>query len=533
MPTSNIVEMTKKINDRKEKEAESIPGKDSGGDGVDSDFIRQCVWDNEMGDGMLFAALYRGKLIYNHNSQEWLIWKGHHFGIDEEHEAIIKTIDVLRAYQSERKLVKRDLQNAKDAENGKQEKYLKLLDKEFGKSIARLKKNKGKAGTLRAAVEIPNPLATSGFDLNKNPWLLACANGVINLKDGSFADGNPEQLITKASPVEFPGLNKKAKKFRKFLKEVMADDEDKVMFLLKVLGYSLTGLQKEQIFLMLYGQHGRNGKGVIINLLGYILGPLCVKIPVEMLLKSKYGRNSAGPSPDIMSFKDVRIAWGSEPDDKQKFNIGAVKSYSGAEILSARAPHDKRATNFTPTHTLLLFANEKPSSKADDDAFWHRLRLVSFPYSYVNNPDPDKPYQKQINKNLEEELLEEAPAILAELVRAAVLWRKTGLDVPESMEKEMHDWRRSEDPLSDFIDQCLVKVSLDVKTTSKSIYDVFYNWWLLNRTKDKDKVPAKRTFGEWMAANFIRCKVSGGNIAYKGVELKPELPIELTMTLNT
>ena len=52
---------------------------------------------------------------------------------------------------------------------------------------------------------------------------------------------------------------------------------------------------------------------------------------------------------------------------------------------------------------------------ADDDAFWDRMHVLRFFWSYKDHPS--KPFEKKRNPNLEEELKAEAPAILAWIVR--------------------------------------------------------------------------------------------------------------------
>ena len=42
----------------------------------DSDFVRTCIWNNEVGDGMLFAEMLRDRIVYNEFTGEWFLWNG-------------------------------------------------------------------------------------------------------------------------------------------------------------------------------------------------------------------------------------------------------------------------------------------------------------------------------------------------------------------------------------------------------------------------------------------------------------------------
>ena len=527
--------MQERVAEREAKELQAL-GVDkttSGSTGtvVDSAFIRACIWEYEVGDGKLFAALHRDKLVYNHNSQEWLVWRGHYWEVDKFQFALAETATVVTAYKDEIKRIKEDIDEAKFDKKTEIEKFLKNLKDAAIKSKNRLLRSTGRANCLKNAVSIHNPLAISGFELDQNPWLLACKNGVINLKTGELGPGHPSQYITMASPIEYPGAEAKVpERWRKFLDEIFDGDTEKIMYLLKILGYGITGLKIVHIFVVLYGRHGRNGKSTIVNVLKHLLGPLAMPIQKEMLMKQQFGRSSAGPSPDIMNLKGRRIIFASEPDEGQKFDVGQIKWLTGGDELTARAPHDKMPTTFPPSHLSLLLSNEMPSAKADDDAFWHRLRKINFPFSFVDEPDPKKKYQKQADQLLEENLKEEAPLILADLVRGCILWQKQGLKMPDSVKNETDEWRQDEDELRDFVIDCLDDGDPKSVTRSSMLQEVLKNWWRINRDKNLRYIPGRKKFGSYLAGKYEKTKTDGGYAAFRGVRLRSDLDLAYMQT---
>jgi putative DNA primase/helicase len=46
-------------------------------DPAPSPFVWNCLDCNELGDGILFAALNRGRFVFDATAAQWLAWAGH------------------------------------------------------------------------------------------------------------------------------------------------------------------------------------------------------------------------------------------------------------------------------------------------------------------------------------------------------------------------------------------------------------------------------------------------------------------------
>lgn len=77
-------------------------------------------------------------------------------------------------------------------------------------------------------------------------------------------------MLTKATPVYWVA-EAKCERWLKFLNEVFPGRPEMVAFLKRAVGYSLTGLTREEVFFILYGL-GRNGKGTFLRVLSAVLG---------------------------------------------------------------------------------------------------------------------------------------------------------------------------------------------------------------------------------------------------------------------
>lgn len=63
-------------------------------------------------------------------------------------------------------------------------------------------------------------------------------------------------------------------------------------------------------------------------------------------------------------------------------------------------------TSWLQTHLPIMTTNELPKAKADDAAFWSRAHIVKWGLSFVD--DPQQPWERQADKNLDEKIQAEA-----------------------------------------------------------------------------------------------------------------------------
>lgn len=496
-------------------EAELLGGGQGGQppkDPIDTDFIRQCLSHNELGDGCLFAALHRGKFLFDASAGSWLTWAGHYWQRDIEGRALAAVEAVAMAYAKETAVLARQLAAAGDDEG--RAAAIKGKLRFLNRRIDRLRAVRGRANTLTMAATLPEdaPVIT-GDKLDADPWRLACANGVIDLRTGEHRPGRANDYITKASPTRWLGLDALAPAWENFLLAIMDGDVEMVCFLQRLFGYGITGSIREHVFAVLFGA-GRNGKGTLVETLRHVLGDVAQPIQSEMLLDQGRVRSSAGPSADTMSLQGLRLAFASETDQGRKFSGAAVKRLTGGDTLTGRNPMDRLMTTFRPQHLLMLLTNHKPRAGADDGALWARMLLIDFPLSFVDHPTA--PNERLIDRTLEERLLEEAPGILAWLVNGCLQWQKQGLKPPQKVLAATAEYRRAEDDLAEWLEECCL-VNEHALMTAKVAYGSFHTWY---SSQVSEKVPSQKRFGEMLARRFRREKGGEGNTyRYFGVEL--------------
>lgn len=526
--TDSIDEMRKQVEERVAAEATQLPAPDER-PAITSKLINDCLFANALGDATLYAALFRDRFLYVKDMKEWFEWNGHHWQrdiMDRSLSAVEKVVDL---YLDEYRRAGSDMADLLKAGKGpKDETMIKLKDRQdfLLKRVSQLRDDRRRTACLKFAHTIDEPLAVKGESLDLRPMLLPCANGVIDLETGRLKPGRPADCLSMASPVEFTGIDTPAPLWEKSLLEIFGGNPQKpqtaaeneaalclIAYLQRLLGYAVTGFVKEKIFPVLYGKTGWNGRSLIVETIIHIMGDLAGPIQSEMLLSQKFSKSASGPSPDIMTLKGLRIAFASETEENQRFSASRIKWLTGKDQLTGRWPNDKRPIRFDPTHTLFLMTNYQPKAPPNDRAFWERLHLIPFNVSFVKR-DPQEPHERRANLDLDRQIVPEYSGVLAWLIRGCLLYQRDGINPPRAVTEATEKYRRNEDLLADFIDQCC---TLDPGAKSKSsvLYNSFIVWYHENIGKDE---PSGTWFGTQLHQKFDREKSNGHNI-YLGIKL--------------
>lgn len=175
------------------------------------DFVERCLYANELGDGLLFSYLFKGRHAYVGQADEWIWWSGHHWSVDlieKGHRARADVEHVAQAYYTTGAHFDR---LAKDAErDGDKESAgrLKAKAEKMKARAARLRTETGRKRCLEfAKTNLESPLAIAGDEVDRDPWSLPMANGVVDLRTGEMRPGRPDDWLVKSSPVEWQGID--------------------------------------------------------------------------------------------------------------------------------------------------------------------------------------------------------------------------------------------------------------------------------------------------------------------------------------
>ena len=264
----------------------------------------------------------------------------------------------------------------------------------------------GRRKLIEGATAANLGLTTTAAQFDADPWLFNVLNGTINLKSGQLQHHNPADLITKLAPVSYDPAAK-CPRFEQFLVEVLPD-ADTIVFGRMFVGFCLTGSTKNHVVVFLFGL-GANGKSVLCETVGALLGDYAAVLPASVLMAKEY----QGHACEIMPLRGAR--WALFPElPAGKFDEPRVKAFASADTMTARNLFEGPVT-WKPTHKVVLTGNHKPIVRGQDEGIWRRLKLI--PFDRVIPPE-------RRDLDLPAKLREELPGILNWAIEGCVAWQR-------------------------------------------------------------------------------------------------------------
>jgi len=469
--------------------------------------IDKLQWDED-GDAYLLIKLLKNRYLYDHATKDWYYWNDHYWRLDKLNHIMNMTKELIDLYGEQLVYELFAKEKAEKENNDKSVKKHKHLISKLNERIQRLSGIRRKQRILTLAATGLNSLGNTGEFWDKNPMLLTCKNGCIDLEQGEFRAGKQSDFIRTISPTDWINYDTPCPIWEKFISEMFSNDQLVIDYVQRLFGYGITGLNTEHVFPIFWGPEGRNGKSTLFDTLKHVLGEFAYRVPKGYLMDqgAKSG-NSTNPDAVTAGFQGKRLAWCSETNEKDRLDVAKLKELVGGDTMTARLPYAKRPIEFDPSHLFLTITNKRPKAPANDPALWHRVHLIPLTNRFVDNPDPNKPNEFKADKKLKNKLEKEKPGILAWLVRGCIFWQEFGLNPPDSIVAATSEYQENEDILGDFIKECCICTENDsgLKISTKDLYAAYKNWC--------DEVGhfsmAKRNFLKDIRQRFTQVKIRG------------------------
>lgn len=478
--------------------------------------VLKALDGNEVGDTFLFVQLFKDKYLFDHASGLWYYWNDHYWRFDELNHVPVLMQEVVALYDKQMQYESYSAMVARKEKNTKKTEKHEYRVKAIRKRVDQLQTLHRKNNILKQATYGKGSLGFPGNDWDTKPWLFGCKNGVIDLKTGKYRKGKPGDYIKTVSPIEWKGIDAPCPTWEKFMLDIFGQDKSIVDYIQRLFGYGITGLTTEHIYPILWGKKGRNGKSTMLETLKYVLGPMAHKAPANFFMQQRQGKATGSHDAELMSFRGARFIWGSESNDGDRLDTARLKELVGGDTISARPPYGRRQVEFKPTYLLLLLTNLRPRIPASDSALWRRIHLIPFLYSFIDNPDPENPFQLKDNKNLGEALEKEASGILAWLVDGCRAWDNFGLLPPDSINNATAEYRADEDIVGHFIEECCDVGSPILRVGPKKLYDEYKKW-----CTDVGHFPlAKPRFLKDIRERYGKMKTKRGTRTFRGIALR-------------
>jgi putative DNA primase/helicase len=439
--------------------------------------IQQAVLDEHVGDASLFKKLSKGDFLFDPHENSFYQWNGILWVKDEGRHRNKLLIRVAEKFAMAADLAKREAIRLAESSPESAGAFSKI-EKTLSKRASSLKTVQRQSSVLdMAKVDYYGKDGIDGLTFS-GTWdssigCIPCANGLLDIRTGKLRAPKREHFIRKASGVNY-APNASGQEFHSFVTQIMNGMEERANFLRRFFGYATFGRPIEDKLLFLWGEHGRNGKGTIVRCICSVLGDIAKTFSPELILLQRNPPSSSTPRPDLVHLQGVRVAIFSEINKGRQIDAATLKNLTGRDIIAARSLHSNDIKNFSPSHTLILQANHKPKSPSEDEALWRRFILVPFDLTFIDDPDPNKPHERKVDRGLEERLLQNPSGILRWLLDGAEDYLKQGLAIPKEIAEATQAYRAENDGIGSFIrEHCVLGTNLSVKRSeiTRSIQD--------------------------------------------------------------
>ena len=398
---------------------------------------------NDKGNGQLFADVFKDKHRYNPSRKDFMLYDGKRWVDDTEGlaaKADAKSLsDALLVYGS-------------STGNG-----------DYLKAVTALCNIRNRNNMLQDSKDV---YYFCNEDLDVDDYLLNVKNGTLDLSkdEPKFMKHNPDMLLSKVCNVNYdPSAECKA--WNKFLSEIMTGDKEKIKYLQKIAGLSLTGNTQEETCFILFGSTTRNGKTTFCETIIYLLGDYALTMKPESLAV-KQNTDSRQANGDIARLAGCRFCNASEPPKRMLFDTALLKSLLGRDSITARHLH-QREFSFIPKFKLVINTNYLPVI-ADDTVFSSgRINVISFDRHF----EPEE-QDKHLKERLRQD--KELSGILNWCIEGLRLYRLEGVKPPKAVISATETYRSDSDKIGNFIKECLTKTGKN--SSVKSVYELYTNW---------------------------------------------------------
>lgn len=217
-------------------------------------------------------------------------------------------------------------------------------------------------------------------EINKHKNYLCLKNGLFNTDIMKLEQHNPDIITTVKLPITYdPKAN--CPKWKEFISDVAYPEDQPV--LQEFFGYCLYLDYFIRSIFVLVGDGG-NGKTVFMKVLESFLGVENISgVSMQDFSKDRFAK--ARLFGRLANICDDLPA-------KTIYDTGVIKQLTGGSLIEAQHKFKARF-NFTNFAKVIFATNKLPEIKDRSRAIWDRIKTITFPYEFVDNPTES--YQKK------------------------------------------------------------------------------------------------------------------------------------------
>lgn len=349
--------------------------------------------------------------------------------------------------------------------------------------------------------------------LDSNNNLIAFDDKVYDIKINGFRNIEPTDYITLTCKRNAP-INKYLDK-QKYIKQLLYnifENNEVVEYWLKIIGLSLFTNKYESLYI-LTGKGG-NGKGLLFDLLKNCIGDYYYQAENTFLTGMTKSGNA---NPTLAGCKGVRILSVSEPNNGTEtcaLNCDFIKSLTGRDVITTRKLFCDNI-KYTPQFNVFLQCNDMPCVKKLDNGMTRRLKVINYPFQFVENPI--NPNDRKVNIKLKDEFKEDnelQDAFIQLLFKYAHEHiNEESIIQPESVKESLNNYIEENNPIKTFLEETFIITKNNDDRYLCSEFTKLYNSVMVEKLSPT-KINKDMTF------NGFEIKKSNGLRYYCGLKLK-------------
>lgn len=404
-------------------------------------------WDDK-GFSALFADVFKDECRYNTTAKEWYHFDGKTW-----------TADTGGMIVSQRAKLLSDalLEYCSTIEDGKQK-------TDYIRTVARYGQLRYRETMIRDARDV---YYISQTDLDADLNLFNCQNGTYNLLTGEFKPHNSHDLLSKISNVVYDP-DARSPLFEKFVSDIMQGNEEKILYLQKILGYALTAETSLETCWVWYGSTTRNGKSTLAETIAYMMGNAggyALAMPPQTLAQ-RQNKDTRQASGDIARLDGCRFLNASEPPKRMLFDTALLKTLLGRDSITARHLFE-REYEFIPHFKLFINTNFLPLIQDDTLFSSGRINVITFDRHF-------EPHEQDRTLKDKMKAPENVSGIFNWCLDGLRLYRECGAEPPDAVRAATAEYRQSSDKIGNFISECLTKTGQN--SGAGAVYQRYSEW---------------------------------------------------------
>lgn len=277
-------------------------------------------------------------------------------------------------------------------------------------------------------------------DFDSNPYMLACANGMVDLSTGHIRPFTRDDLFTRNTRVVYE-RDYKHSKWEAFMDSVTDGDDELKEYLQMAAGYTLTGSIAEECFFIVSGLR-QTGKSTFMSAIETSLGTYASVSSAEVFMK-RYGKEA--PREELVKFAGSRLVTTEELPEGERFDDALLKRITGGSRLSARYLYQE-SFEYIPQFKLWVATNFDPITS--DSAMFRRIKRIPF-----NVTIPEARRDRTL-KDMLRDRSAGGKAVLAWAVEGAIKYIEAGkLETPTQVVLATSSYEQEQDSFSHFMNE--------------------------------------------------------------------------------